>query len=92
MENIKSDTKTKLLTVVTVSIPVVILWIDFYTVTNKSLAIMMAFVFLSTGIANRLSFKSKTWRVKVISSLVFLAFFFFCYFLFLKEFMGQKTD
>ena len=87
MEKIKSDTKTKLLTVFTVSIPVVIIWIDFYTATNKSLAIMLAFVFLSVGITNRLSFKSKTWRVKVISSLVFLAFFFICYVLFLKGFL-----
>lgn len=55
MEKIKSDTKTKLLTVFTVSIPVVILWIDFYTATNKSLAI-----------------------------------FFFCYVLFLKEFLYKR--
>lgn len=90
MDKIKSDTKTKLLTIFTVSIPVVILWIDFYNATNKSLAIMLAFVFLSVGITNRLSFKSKTWLVKVISSLVFLAFFFFCYVLFLKEFLYQR--
>ena len=90
MEKIKSDTKTKLLTILTVSIPVVILWIDFYKATNKSLAIMLAFVFLSVGITNRLSFKSKTWRVKVISSFIFLAFFFFCYVLFLKEFLYKR--